>query len=74
MTMHIPCTVAYDEIKVYLTIGKMLIIQLVLAICYNKQKVKVLQEFFYIGALQLLPLLLDVDGQLILLILVYRPN
>ena len=45
-----------------------------LSICYNEQKVKVVQEFDYIGAMQLLPVLIDIEDQLIFLVLVYRPN
>ena len=43
------------------------------AICYNTSKVKVLKRFEYIGMLEILPLLLDIEGEQILLIAVYRP-
>ena len=44
------------------------------AICYNTSKVKVLKRFDYVGMLEILPLLLDIEGEQILLIALYRPG
>ena len=41
-----------------------------LAICYNTKKVFVVKEF---SEIELLPLLMDFDNEIILIILVYRP-
>ena len=43
-----------------------------LAICYNTTKVKVLEQYRYIGVLEILPVLLKVDNEIIFLVLVYR--
>ena len=44
-----------------------------LAICYNTKKVSVVKEFPEISTIELLPLLMDFDSEIILIILVYRP-
>ena len=65
-----------DEIKNYLPGWKDIHypIGVGLSICYNKEKVKMIKEFDYIGALQILPALMEINDQLILLVLVYRPD
>ena len=45
-----------------------------IAICYNTTKVKILKRFTYVGILQMLPLLLDIEGEKLFLITVYRPG
>ena len=44
-----------------------------LAICYNTKKVTVLKQFSYVGLLEILPVLLNINGENIFLTLVYRP-
>ena len=44
-----------------------------LAICYDTKKVLVMKEFPEISTIELLPLLMNFDGEIILIILVYRP-
>ena len=44
-----------------------------LALCYNEEKVKVIQRFSYSGTLQLLPVLLRIENELVLIVLLYRP-
>ena len=44
-----------------------------LAICYNTTKVRVLKQFPYVGVLEILPVLLQIDVEIIFLVLVYRP-
>ena len=43
-----------------------------LAICYNTAKVKFLKRFTYIGVLEILPVLLEIEGEIVFLVLVYR--
>ena len=43
-----------------------------LAICYNTNKVKVLKQFDYVGVLEMLPVLLKVDNEMLFLVVVYR--
>ena len=43
-----------------------------LAICYNITKVKVLKQYPYVGVLEILPVLLQIDDEIIFLVLVYR--
>ena len=43
-----------------------------LAICYNTTKVAVLKQYSYFGVLEILPVLLQVDNEVIFLVLVYR--
>ena len=43
-----------------------------LAICYNTTKVKVLKHYPYVGILEILPVLLQIDNEVIFLVLVYR--
>ena len=44
-----------------------------LAICYDTSKVKIVRQFTTTGALQLLPVLMKIENELLLLVLVYRP-
>jgi hypothetical protein len=43
-----------------------------LAVCYNTTKVKLLEKYNYIGALEILPVLLEINQEIIFLVLVYR--
>lgn len=43
-----------------------------LAICYNTTKVKVIKKSNYFGALEILPVLLEINQKIIFLVLVYR--
>ena len=43
-----------------------------LAICYNTTKVKLLKQYTYVGALEILPALLQIENELVFLVLVYR--
>ena len=43
-----------------------------LAICYNTTKVTVLKQYSYYGCLEMLPVLLQIDNEIIFLVLVYR--
>ena len=45
-----------------------------LAICFNTSKVTLLKRFLYVGALEILPLLLDIDDEKVLLVVLYRPG
>ena len=44
-----------------------------LAICYNAEKVVIEKEFPETSSIELLPLLMNIDGEIMLIILVYRP-
>ena len=44
-----------------------------LAICYNTKKVVIEKEFPETSSIELLPLLMNIDGKIILIVLVYRP-
>ena len=44
-----------------------------LAICYNTKKVLVVKEFSEISSIELFPLLMNMDGEIILIILIYVP-
>ena len=43
-----------------------------LAICYNTEKVTVMKQYPYVGILEILPVLLKIDNEIIFLVLVYR--
>ena len=43
-----------------------------LAICYNTTKVTLLKQYPYFGVLEILPVLLQIDNEIIFLVLVYR--
>jgi hypothetical protein len=43
-----------------------------LAVCYNTTKVTILKQYLYVGALEILPVLLQIDNEIIFLVLVYR--
>ena len=43
-----------------------------LAICFNTTKVKVIKRYNYIGALEILPVLLEINKEIIFLVVVYR--
>ena len=43
-----------------------------LAICFNTTKVKVLKQYDYVGFLEILPVLMQIDNEIIFLVLVYR--
>ena len=43
-----------------------------LAICYNTMKVKLIKEFNYFGTLEIVPVLLKIDQEMIFLVVVYR--
>ena len=44
-----------------------------LTVCYNTAKVNVLKKYSYMGVLEILPVLLEIDKEIIFLVLVYRP-
>ena len=44
-----------------------------LAICYNTSKVKLIREYTYFGALEILPALFEINQEMVLLVLLYRP-
>ena len=44
-----------------------------LAICYNTSKVKLIKEYAYFGALEILPALFEINQEMVLLVLLYRP-
>ena len=44
-----------------------------LAICFNTKKVVIEKEFPETSSIELLPLLINIDGDIILVVLVYRP-
>ena len=44
-----------------------------LAICYNAQKVRIIQEFPSSNELQMLPVLIKMEDEFLLLVVVYRP-
>ena len=44
-----------------------------LAICFNTKKVVIEKEFPEISSIEFLPLLINIDGEIVLVILVYRP-
>ena len=44
-----------------------------LAICYDTKKVLVMKEFPEISTIELLPLLMNFDNEIVLIVLVYRP-
>ena len=41
-----------------------------LAICYNTSKVKVLKQYDYVGVLEILPVLIEVDNEMLLIVVV----
>ena len=45
-----------------------------LAICYNTRKVKLIKKLNYFGTLEILPVLLEINGEILFLVVVYRPN